>query len=72
MQKTITKVTGAVFAGTVLFAIVNNAQGVLLSSFIEAFGLTGGTQGCEKIGAYSFVTVLLIKQSFPIEIRAAD
>ncbi|MDR0929555.1 MAG: MFS transporter [Oscillospiraceae bacterium] len=38
-------VTFVVFAGMALFAMGNNGQGVLLSSFIDAFSLESGMQG---------------------------
>lgn len=51
MRKAVVWVTGVVFAGQVLFAMGNNAQGVLLTSFIETFHLESAWQGLPNAAA---------------------
>ncbi len=51
MKKALFWVTGAVCLGHMLFAMANNGQGVLLTSFIDAFSLSSGAQGLPNAAA---------------------
>lgn len=60
MKKAALWVTGVVFLGKVLFAMANNAQGVLLTSYIDAFGLTSSAQGLPNAAANAGVLLAMI------------
>lgn len=51
MRKAVIRITGVVFAGQALFAMANNAQGVLLTNFIDAFHLESAWQGLPNAAA---------------------
>ncbi|MDR3050621.1 MAG: MFS transporter [Oscillospiraceae bacterium] len=51
MKRTALWVTAVVFLGMFLFATSSNAQGVLLSGFINTFSLTSAAQGLPKAAA---------------------
>lgn len=60
MKKMVSDVTIVVCFGHMLFAMANNAQGVLLSSFIDAFGLSGGAQGMPNAAANAGIIAAML------------
>lgn len=68
MKKAVGWMTGTVFLGVMLFAMASNAQGVLLSSFIDAFSLTSGVQGMPN-AAYSVGSLVAMLLAVPVAAR---
>jgi len=60
MKKAIGWMTAALFGGMVLFSMANNAQGVLLSSFIDTFALTSSWQGVPNAAANAGVFMAML------------
>lgn len=60
MKKAVGVVTGLVFLGQMLFAMSNNAQGILLSSFINAFSLESAWQGAPNAAANIGILVSML------------
>ncbi len=60
MKKATGWVTCAAFAGIILFAMANNAQGVLLTSFIDAFHLESGRQGLPNAAANTGMLIAML------------
>lgn len=69
MKKAIWMVTITIFAGKILFAVAINTQGVLLTSYIDAFGLQSGLQGAPAAAANVGI-VLAMLLAVPMATRA--
>lgn len=60
MKRAIWGVTGVVCIGQMLFAIANVGQGMLLTSFIDAFGLQSSAQGLPNAAANAGVLLAML------------